>query len=240
VHDVHLGQLVQADDPAGRGRVRAGDPRHRFEVAQAHHLQRGGNGLTLGGQPAQARVGAPLADRGELRVQRRFQPGQVDVGPGGGRPQPRGGLDRQRLGQVRRHHEPQPGPPDPGGLPGPAHAVIDQRQHGPGLLQQHRARLGQPHPVAEAAQQRGAHHLLQPPDLLAQRRLRDVHLLGGMREGARVRDGHEVAQVPQLHPLRRHAARTGQQRSGRGLLDLGDAHVISLPGAEAGCPTPAG
>jgi DNA-binding CsgD family transcriptional regulator len=52
--------------------------------------------------------------------------------------------------------------------------VIDQGQDGPGLLQQHAARLGQPQPPAAALQQRRSDDLLQLPDLLAQRRLRDL------------------------------------------------------------------
>jgi hypothetical protein len=54
--------------------------------------------------------------------------------------------------------------------------VIDARQHGPGFLQ-HAAHLGQLDALPPALQQRRADHLLQPPDLLGQRRLRDEYLL---------------------------------------------------------------
>jgi hypothetical protein len=52
--------------------------------------------------------------------------------------------------------------------------MIEQGQHGPGLLKQHGARSGQPHALAPALQQRRANHLLKAPDLLAQRRLGDM------------------------------------------------------------------
>ena len=48
------------------------DPRDRFEVPQAHHLQGGGKAITRRVQPAQARIGPPLPDRGKLRIQRRL------------------------------------------------------------------------------------------------------------------------------------------------------------------------
>jgi DNA-binding PucR family transcriptional regulator len=38
---------------------------------------------------------------------------------------------------VWRYRKPQPRPSQPRGLAGPGHPVIDQRQHGPGLLQQY-------------------------------------------------------------------------------------------------------
>jgi hypothetical protein len=47
--------------------------------------------------------------------------------------------------------------------------------------------------------QRGADLVLEIPDLPAQRRLRRVQLLhGGDREAARLGDGDEIAQMPQL------------------------------------------
>jgi hypothetical protein len=44
-------------------------------------------------------------------------------------------------------------------------------------------------PLAAAPEQQRAHHLLQPADLLAQRRLRDIHALRRTREGASVGNG---------------------------------------------------
>ena len=86
----------------------------------------------------------------------------------------------------------------PGRLPAAAYPVLDQVQHRPRLLQQHPARVGQPHAATPADQQRGAHHLLQPPDLLAQRRLGDEDPLRRPRERAGIGDRHQVAQMPQL------------------------------------------
>ena len=38
VDNVHVGQLIQADDPAGCRRVRVWDPHVRFEFSQVHHV----------------------------------------------------------------------------------------------------------------------------------------------------------------------------------------------------------
>ena len=48
------------------------------------------------------RVGPVLADRRELRVQRRVHPGDGDLGGIGGRAQPGGGRDGQGVRQIRR------------------------------------------------------------------------------------------------------------------------------------------
>jgi hypothetical protein len=61
-----------------------------------------------------------------------------------------------------------------------------------------------------AAQQRRADELFQPPDLLAEGRLGDEQLFRSAGEGARVGDGHEVPQVPQLKTLRCLCVRPGQ------------------------------
>ena len=103
--------------------------------------------------------------------------------------------------------------------------MIDLGQHGPGLLQQYGPRGGQPDALALAVQQRRADDLLQAPDLLAQRRLGDVHPLRRMGEGARVGDRHEVAQVPEFDAERARA--TGaclQDRAGHCQLLFGLCH----------------
>jgi hypothetical protein len=74
--------------------------------------------------------------------------------------------------------------------------VIDEGQDGPGRVQQHAARRGEPQPVAAAVQQRRAHDLFQAPDLLAQGGLGDEDPLRGAGEAARIGDRHEVAQMP--------------------------------------------
>ena len=115
------------------------DPHLRLELAHGHHLQRSGQRLRPGGQPAQAGVGTPHADQRELRVQGRFQPGQVHIRGCGSSLQPGHGRDRQGLGQPGRHHYSQPRPSQAGGLPGLVHRLIGQGQHVPGPVQQHAA-----------------------------------------------------------------------------------------------------
>ena len=190
--------------------MRAGDPYLGLELSQAHGIQRGGQRVGAGRQPAQAGVGPVLADRRELRVQRRVHPGDGDPGGIGGRAQPGGGLDGQGVRQVRRQDDPQPRPSQARGLPGLADPVIDRGQHVPGGVQQHGARRGQPHPVPAAVQQRRADELFQPPDLLAEGRLGDEQPLRGAGEGARLGDRDEIPQVPQLKTLWRLCVRPGK------------------------------
>jgi hypothetical protein len=99
---------------------------------------------------------------------------------------------------VRWHYHPQPLPSQPGGLPGLAHPVIDQREDGPGGFQQHCARRGEPDPLAPAVQQLRADDVLQAAQLLAQRRLCDEHPLCRFGERAGIGDRDEVTQMPQL------------------------------------------
>ena len=50
-----------------------------------------------------------------------------------------------------------------------------------------------------AHEQRGVDLAFERPDLLAERRLLDVQLLGGARDVALVSDGDEIAEVAQFH-----------------------------------------
>jgi hypothetical protein len=73
-----------------------------------------------------------------------------------------------------------------------------ERRIGRGRAGTGTASRGQPQPVAPALQQGRAHDLLEPPDLLAQRRLGNEDLLGGASEVARIGQRHEIAQMPQF------------------------------------------
>ena len=70
VDNVHARQFLQADAAAARGVMGRRDPHLWLEPAQDHRIQRSGQRLRPGRQPAQAGVGAPGADQRELRVQR--------------------------------------------------------------------------------------------------------------------------------------------------------------------------
>src|ERR1700719_2166644 len=61
--------------------------------------------------PVEAGVGPVLADRRELPVQRRLDPGHLDPCGRGRTPQPRCDVDGEVLRQGRRHDEPQLRPP---------------------------------------------------------------------------------------------------------------------------------
>ena len=205
VHDGQQGQLIERDGATACGRMPGGNPQPGFELAQAHHVQRGGQFFGCAGQPAQPGIGLALADRREFSVQRGLEPGHVDVGGDRGRHEPGRGLRRERIGQVRRHYHLQPLPPQPRGVPGVVHPSVDQRQDGPGGFQQHGTGRCEPDTLAPTVQQLRADDVLQAPQLLAQRRLRDEHALRRVREAAGLGDRHEVAQVPQLDILQRAA-----------------------------------
>ena len=96
--------------------MRAGDPCLGLELSQGHRIQRGGQRAGGRCQPAQGGVGAVLADRGELRVQRGVQPGEGHPGGTGGRAQPAGGRDGQGVGQAGRQGDAQPRPAQARGL----------------------------------------------------------------------------------------------------------------------------
>ena len=61
------------------------------------------------------------------------------------------------------------------------------------------ARLGRGDAAARALEQRGAELLLEPPDLVRQRRLGEVELLRGAREVAVPRHRLHASQLPELH-----------------------------------------
>ena len=77
--------------------------------------------------------------------------------------------------------------------------AFDRGQDRLGIGQEGTAGIGQADAARMAQQQRRADLALQRPDLLAERRLLHVQLLGRARDMAFVRDGDEVAEVSQFH-----------------------------------------
>ncbi|GAA3111088.1 hypothetical protein GCM10020001_032040 [Nonomuraea salmonea] len=78
-----------------------------------------------------------------------------------------------------------------------------------GQRQQRLASGGQRDVAARPREQPGAEILLQRLDLLAQRRLRDPHALGRLREVTGLRDRHEVRELLKLHVIFLASARAG-------------------------------
>jgi hypothetical protein len=78
---------------------------------------------------------------------------------------------------------------------------IDLRQRQPRVIEKRFSGGGELDPMDAAREQRRADLIFEIADLAAQRGLRGVQpLLGGNGEAAFLRDRHEIAQVPQLHP----------------------------------------
>jgi hypothetical protein len=73
------------------------------------------------------------------------------------------------------------------------------REHTSSAHGDHLSRLGRAHAAAGALEQRGAELLLEPPDLVGERRLGEVQLLGSAREVAVARYCLHASQLPQLH-----------------------------------------
>jgi hypothetical protein len=69
----------------------------------------------------------------------------------------------------------------------------------PRLVDEHGTDLGRANAARKALKQANAQLLLQELDLLAERRLRDAEVFGGMRETAVIGDGYEISQMPEFH-----------------------------------------
>ena len=78
-------------------------------------------------------------------------------------------------------------------------AVVHLAQRLGRIAQEGLAGLGEHHALADAVEQELPDLFFQLPDLVRQRRLRDVHALGRAGEGQALRQRDEVAQVPQFH-----------------------------------------
>ena len=85
---------------------------------------------------------------------------------------------------------------------GPRGGAIDRGQHRLGIGQEGAAGVGQRHAARMAHEQRRVDLLLQRLDLLRQRRLLHVQLLGRARDVAFMGDGDEVAEMAQFHRVR--------------------------------------
>jgi len=83
----------------------------------------------------------------------------------------------------------------------------DQRQHLVGQLQQLEAGGGETHRLGFAHEHRHAKTVFQLPELVRQRRLRQVQELGGFRQAVRFAQGMEGAQVSQVD----HGQKAGTQ-----------------------------
>ena len=70
------------------------------------------------------------------------------------------------------------------------------------LLEEDPPGVGRHHDPARPVEQLDAEIVLELPDRLRQRRLRNVQALGGAAEMELLADRHEVAQVPELDPFR--------------------------------------
>ena len=73
------------------------------------------------------------------------------------------------------------------------------REHAAGSRGDCLSRLSQAHAAAGALEQRGAELLFEPTDLVRERRLGEVELLGGAREVSVARHRFHAPELPELH-----------------------------------------
>ena len=122
---------------------------------------------------------------------------QLHLGPG---MHPGEAGDRRRhqaLGQRGRVADPQPAAR--AGRLHALHGLIGEPQKFARLVQHHLAGRREAHRVCVSLKQALPDLLLQRLDLPAQRRLREEDLSGGPADVAGIRDGDEVAQLPEFH-----------------------------------------
>jgi hypothetical protein len=77
--------------------------------------------------------------------------------------------------------------------------AVDLGEHALGVAEDHAALGGELDAAARAPEHLDAQLGLEPPDLLRDRRLGEVQLLGRLRERAVAGDGGDGAQVTELH-----------------------------------------
>ena len=180
---VGLGDLLLAGQP-----VTGGQHHHERLGVERSHAQAG----LVDRQPHIADVDAAVEQHRGLVVP--FDPLHVHDHvrmPGLERP---GSRDDRNAGPEADHQ-----PPAATGRHG--HPATDRVRGGEqrtGVGQQLSAGVGQRYAVAIPGEQQGAEILLQRPDLAAERRLRDMQLIGGAAEVQPVGHGDEVAQFAQV------------------------------------------
>jgi hypothetical protein len=100
--------------------------------------------------------------------------------------------------------------------------AVDLGEHALRVVEDHAALGGELHAAARAAEDLDAELRLQPADLLRDRGLGEVQLLGGLRERPVTGDGGDGAQVAELHAVhgpsaaarsRSHAPAPSHQRA---------------------------
>mgnify|MGYP000695172016 CR=1 FL=1 len=96
---------------------------------------------------------------------------------------------------------------------GPISCLCGERKDIPGLVEKHRAGIGQLDAARLADQQAHAQPFFELADLAAQRRLRHVQLKRGGTEAPLLDDRDEAAQVVQLHSSDIHEKTSSQRRS---------------------------
>jgi hypothetical protein len=150
----------------------------------------------LDGRPDDADVERPRAQAGELCVdrelaQRQRDPGALrpeaphrggDEGHGGGLDEPERQVAGLAAGGAARRREP----------------LLRLGERAAGVGEERGAGRGERHRPRAAGEQLGADHRLEPPHLLAQRRLGDADAFGGAAEVQLLGDGDEVAEVAKL------------------------------------------
>ncbi len=108
-------------------------------------------------------------------------------------------VGQQARAEARRRTQPDPAAAQLGQLLDLVACGVGVGEDAPGERQQGLARVRQRDVPPGPAEQLGAQLVLQGPDLLGERGLRDVHLLGGSGEVPGLGDCHEIHELLKLH-----------------------------------------
>ena len=229
--------------PSRSAKRSSGLPGERVHVGQRDHHGLFEHGLDLhAGARArrahEADVEPPVLEPAQLLGRAQLAQAQRDL-------RRLGANGPQQLGDERVHrraHEADGEPADLAALDAPrlARRVLDRGENVARALQERRPGGGQLDLALVAQQQRRAHLLLEPADLLAQRGLGHVQPFRRAAEVQLFRDGHEVAQMAELHAVimvaidefhaREGTIRLGQLLKAAGLVESGGAAKALLAG----------
>ncbi|MGY3678202.1 hypothetical protein ACVWXU_001825 [Streptomyces sp. TE33382] len=195
----HQGRALEIGDPhpaaPPRGGLRRGRDHDQVLVEQLHGGQRG-----RGGRQGQH-------DQGEIERTARQLPYEVvraallQQQPDARMQIVEGAQDvrQQTRAEAGGRPEPDPSPPQLHQLLHLVPGGVRVREDPAGQRQQCLARVGEGDVAPCPAEQFGAQLVLQRPDLLGERRLRDMHRLGGAGEVPGLGDGHEIGELLEVH-----------------------------------------
>jgi len=171
--------------PGKRGKEAFGEEREGFELVAADGQRQNGHVDGAGAQAIEQHR-RDFFDDGELRLRELAREGSE--------------LRRKKVGSDRGDHaDAQRSGDGVFALDDVAPGGFEFAEDGAGAWKKGLAEIGEANRTPEAIEQARAQFVFQLEDLLGERRLRDVRLLGGAAEGAGFGDAAEIAELVKFH-----------------------------------------